>query len=298
MSINKRMRNACWHSKSFQWTPATFALRLSASTAFRAPSFIESYLDLSLRANAAPGAGFAATSSRADQGGNFRLGREKVVSVDLGYLNQDFDVVNFELTAYYLQVKDLIQLAESRAETVATNQINGLNPAGGFYNGAFAGWQNQCLIYNTVGGEAGARVFPADGLDVFANYSLNLQSVTRPGDCKDAENKQTAKHKINAGVQVRTKPGIDGEVTFHYASDTTWSEQQPPPANDLSPNLRIITSPLGAYTLLNARVGYRFLKNNAEVSATAFNLLNNVHQEHPFGQFVGRRFMGFLSYKF
>jgi iron complex outermembrane receptor protein len=274
------------------------AIRLSGATAFRAPSIIESYLSLSLRAPAAPGAGFAATSARQDQGGDFRLSREKVVSVDVGYLNQDFDFVNFEVAAYYLQVKDLIQLAESRAETVATNQLNGLNPQTGFFNGAYAGWVNQCLVYNTVGGEAGARVFPVDGVDVFANYSLSSQNTTRPAGCTDVENKQTPMHKVNLGAQVRSKPGIDGEVTFHYVSGATWSEQQPPPATDLSPNLRVITTPLSAYYLLNARIGYRFLKNNAEASATAFNLLNNQHQEHPFGQTVGRRFMGFFSYKF
>jgi iron complex outermembrane receptor protein len=56
---------------------------------------------------------------------------------------------------------------------------------------------------------------------------------------------------------------------------------------------------LPAYTLLNARVGYRFL-DRAEISATVFNALDGLGddalQMHPFGNRIGRRFMGFFSY--
>ncbi|MCC6647756.1 MAG: TonB-dependent receptor [Polyangiaceae bacterium] len=274
------------------------ALRLSASTAYRSPSFLEAYLDLPLQSPASPGAGSFSESRRSDQGGNFKLRREKVVSVDLGYLSQDSDLVNFELTGYYLQVKDLISLAETRAETVSTNQLAGLDPERGMFGSAYAGWTNQCLVYNTLGGEAGARVFPTEGLDFFANYSLNRQSVTRPAGCTDVENKQTSQHKVNVGAQFRTKPGFDGELTLHFSSRQTWAERVPPPASEVTTSLRWVTEDVPAYTLVNARIGYRFLRNNAEVSATAFNLLNTQHRQHPFGQTVGRRFMGFLSYKF
>ncbi len=55
---------------------------------------------------------------------------------------------------------------------------------------------------------------------------------------------------------------------------------------------------LSAYTLLNARAGYRFYGNRAEVSAMVWNALDVQHREHPFGQLAGRRVMGILSYKF
>jgi len=42
----------------------------------------------------------------------------------------------------------------------------------------------------------------------------------------------------------------------------------------------------------------RFLKNQAEASVMAFNLLGTEHREHPFGQKVGRRVMGFFTYRF
>jgi len=55
---------------------------------------------------------------------------------------------------------------------------------------------------------------------------------------------------------------------------------------------------LDAYTLVNARVGYRFLQGHAELSGVAFNLLDDRHREHPFGQILDRRLMGFFTYRF
>jgi outer membrane receptor protein involved in Fe transport len=96
-------------------------------------------------------------------------------------------------------------------------------------------------------------------------------------------------------VQVRTKLGINGELTFHYQSPQTWNEQV---ATLNGINYQAYTLP--AYTLVNARVGYRFFKDKMEISATVFNALADVFgdapQMHPFGNRVGRRFMGFFTY--
>jgi outer membrane receptor for ferrienterochelin and colicin len=274
---------------------ALSAIRLSGSTAFRSPSFLESYLDIKIPAPTASGAAVPSRSATLEDP-SYRLNEEKVVSVDLGYLSQDSDLFNFEVTGYFLQVKDLIDLSPVRGETPSTNVLNGFVPASGRFDAGQGGWENQCGTYNSYGSEAGTRFFPLDGLDIFANYTLNLQSFDRPSGCTTVENRQTSKHKINAGVQVRTKPGIDGEITFHYSSPQTWVETQVP--TDGSVNLVQRSFDLPAYTLFNARVGYRFLKNQAEVSGTVFNALDLRHREHPLGQVVGRRFMGFLSYKF
>ncbi|RYE84889.1 MAG: TonB-dependent receptor, partial [Myxococcales bacterium] len=277
---------------------ARSAVRLSGSTAFRAPSFVEAYVDLPVQAPSAPGAGALTESRRTDQGGTFKLKRERVVSVDLGYQNQQSDAVTFEVTGYYLQVKDLIALANTSPETLSTNRLAGLDPESGLMVAAFSGWENQCLVYNTFGGEAGAKVFPAEGLDLFVNYSLNLQRATRPAGCADVENRQTSQHKVNAGVQMRTRPGFDGELTVHYASSQLWAERVSPPATEADTSLRTVTASVDGYVLLNARLGYRFLNNQAEASVTGFNLLGQRQSQHPYGQVIGRRFMGFLSYRF
>jgi hypothetical protein len=87
-------------------------------------------------------------------------------------------------------------------------------------------------------------------------------------------------------------------VTFHYQSDQTWTEQ----VTTLT-GIEEKSFLLPDYALLNARLGYRFYKDRAEVSATVFNALADIGgqdsppaQQHPFGNRIGRRFMGFFSY--
>ena len=96
-------------------------------------------------------------------------------------------------------------------------------------------------------------------------------------------------------MQVRTTPGVNGEVTFNYQSAQEWSEQVPTLSGV---DIRFFDLP--AYSLVNARLGYRFYKNRADASVTVFNALSGVFddapQMHPFGNRVGRRVMGFLSY--
>jgi iron complex outermembrane receptor protein len=106
---------------------------------------------------------------------------------------------------------------------------------------------------------------------------------------------RTSRHKINAGVQLRTKPGVDGSIDFHYISDQVWAEQV---TNFVRQQIEQARLPLSEYTLLNARVGYRFLANQAEIALIAWNLLGLEHRQHPFGQLVTRRMMAMFTYRF
>jgi iron complex outermembrane receptor protein len=102
-------------------------------------------------------------------------------------------------------------------------------------------------------------------------------------------------HKVNAGVQVRAKAGVEGELALHYVSPQTWAEQV---VNIAAQRIEYQPFHVDAYYLVNARVGYRFLRNQAEASVMGFNLLDNQHREHPFGQVIGRRVMAFFTYRF
>jgi iron complex outermembrane receptor protein len=106
---------------------------------------------------------------------------------------------------------------------------------------------------------------------------------------------RTSTNKLNTGIQLRTKFGLNGSIDFHYVSPQDWAEQV---TNVQAQRIQYETFHLPAYTLLNARVGYLFLQNHAELSAVAFNLLDDKHREHPFGNVVGQRFMGIFSYHF
>jgi iron complex outermembrane receptor protein len=272
------------------------AVRFSGSTAFRTTTYLESYLDLPIQLTL-PGVEFVSASKRQEDP-DFKTDPEQIVTVEASYLNQQSDFFEFEVTGYYNRITDLIVLAEARPVTLSNKGqgIGGLNPETGRYTVAFGGWKNQCDIYNVVGGELGGRVYPIEGLDVFANYAINFASQTGPEGCTIAEDDRTSRHKLNAGVQVRTRTGIDGELTFHYQSGQLWSEQVA-----TLEGIVYQSFPLPAYSLVNARLGYRFLKDRAEVSATVFNALAGVTgdppQMHPFGNRVGRRFMGFFSFR-
>ena len=277
------------------------AIRLSGSSAFRTPTFLEAYLDLPVQLQL-PGVQFISAAKRADDPA-FKVQPEQITTVEASYLNQQSDSFEFEVTAYYNRVTDLVALAVARQVSLSDKGagLGGLDPATGQYTVAHGGWANQCDIHHVGGGEVGGRLYPIEGLDIFANYALSLSSQQLPAGClaKDApEDKRTSSHKINVGVQVRTKAGLNGEVTFNYQSAQVWNEQVATATGIVYQQF-----PLPAYTLVNARVGYSFFHDRAEISGTVFNALAGVGteggeapQQHPFGNRVGRRFMAFFSY--
>ena len=49
--------------------------------------------------------------------------------------------------------------------------------------------------------------------------------------------------------------------------------------------------PQASYTLINGRIGYRWIKNKLETGVAFYNLLGDDHREHPFGNQIGRRIL-------
>jgi iron complex outermembrane receptor protein len=92
---------------------------------------------------------------------------------------------------------------------------------------------------------------------------------------------------------------------FHVGADTYSVNaafyQFAPLAGFSPPNERI-----GGCNLLNLRTGYRFWQQkaaagymrDAEVAVSVFNALNDEHKEHPLGDLIGRRVMGWLTVRF
>jgi iron complex outermembrane receptor protein len=274
-------------------------IRGIVGTAFRTPTFLEEYLNLSQQL---PEAGAAFVQQPLPSNAALRVQPERVLSTEVGYLNQDTDYFTLDTAFFYNRVSSLTQLEPVQPLTV-TSIANGQaapNPSTGLYPALVGGFDNQCQAYDVYGAELGARVYPVEGLDLYVNYTFN-DVVQDNSGCSPAQaalivnDSRTSAHKVNSGIQVRTKVGIDGSVDFHYVSPQTWAEQVTEVAQQ---RIAYQQFQLEAYTLLNARLGYRFLKNKAEISAVGFNLLGVEHREHPFGQLIGRRVMGLLSYKF
>jgi len=274
-------------------------IRGSVATAFRKPTFLESYLRLPIQLPVTGAAQISEGVRREDP--SFIVNAERVLSAELGYLNQESEYFVFDATAYYNRVSSLIQLSPNRPVTVGDfGSAGGQDPQTGLYAVGLGGWENQCQAYNVYGGEAGVRTFPLEGLDLYVNYTLNSiqqdnSSCTAEELSRIVADQRTSMHKVNAGVQLRTKPGIDGSIDFHYVAPQVWAEQV---TNFVRQQIEQQRFELSDYTLLNARLGYRFLGNQAEVSIIGFNVLDVQHRQHPFGQLVGRRVMGMVTYRF
>jgi outer membrane receptor for ferrienterochelin and colicin len=267
------------------------------ATAFRTPTFLESYIGNFIQLPVT-GAGEIHLPNAA------KVQPEQIFTTELGYLNSESDYFTVDSAFFYNRASSLIEIAPANSITVGDFAAPGgptFNPQTGLYPLVTGGYQNQCQKYNVYGAEVGARVFPVEGLDFYGNYTF-MDVVEDESGCSAEQRSlivpdaRTSMHKLNGGMQVRSKTGLDGEIDVHFVSPQTWSEQ----VIDVQKQSIVYQSyHLDAYALLNARVGYRFLRNNqAEVSAVAFNLLDSQHREHPFGQIVGRQIMGFFAYRF
>ncbi|HEY1690759.1 MAG TPA: TonB-dependent receptor [Polyangiaceae bacterium] len=277
-------------------------IRGMVGTAFRTPTFLESYLGIPVQLPLT-GAGLISEGQRSDNP-SFKVNPEQIFTTELGYLNSDSDYFTFDSAFFYNHANNLIELAPNRPVTlgdVANPAVpTAPNPESGLYPVFLGGFENQCQTYNVYGAELGLRTFPIEGLDVYANGTLMKVDEDQSG-CTPAQlallanDARTSAFKLNTGVQVRTKIGFDGSVDFHYVTPQTWAEQI---ENVQQQRINYQSFYLPSYELLNASIGYHFLKNQAEIRGVGFNLLDDQHREHPFGQWIDRRLMALFSYKF
>ena len=143
------------------------------------------------------------------------------------------------------------------------------------------------------GGEAGVEFLATRWLTGFANYSYQEigQTFTAPAE------RGAPRSKINAGLRGEWDNGWSGEAAYYYYGAAAYPINAAfsafEPFGVIPPNPRV-----GSYNLLNLRVGYRFWHEKAEVAISAFNALNDRHKEHPLGDTIGSRVMGWVTVKF
>ncbi|MFI5298971.1 MAG: TonB-dependent receptor domain-containing protein, partial [Polyangiales bacterium] len=272
------------------------AFRITVGSAFRAPTFLETYLDFPIT-TPQTGAEVASQGVRGDNPA-FKLNVEKIIATEIGYQNQASDYYAFEINAYYNRVSDLIVLANARPATPSSiaDGATTYDPATGRFVAAFGGFSNDCQIFNVFGGEASVRAFPITGLDIYASYSLNYQKQSAPAGCTATiEDQRTSHHKVTAGAQVRTKIGFDGSIDVSYVSSQLWAEQ----LTDFTTRQVVYGQfPLKAQITGNFRLGYKFKAEPVELSLVSTNFTNTTVRDHPFGQLIGRRVMFMTTYRF
>jgi iron complex outermembrane receptor protein len=281
-------------------------IRGIVGTAFRIPTFLESYLHVPIQL---PIAGASLQSISTNPAVNSpHINAEQVLTEELGYMNSESDFITFDSAFFHNNINNLIELAPNRAITVGqlaggNADLTAYSPSTNTYPLFFGGYQNQCQTYNVYGAELGARANPTEGLDIYANYTyMNVAADTSGCNAAGLANyvpdQRTSAHKVNAGIQLRTNwsfGGIDASADLNYLSDQTWALQI---VNVQEQRIQYQQFHLDPYALINMRIGYRFLKNKADLGFIVNNLLNNQHREYPFSEPIGQRIMGTFAFRF
>ena len=152
------------------------------------------------------------------------------------------------------------------------------------------------------GGEASLEFLAARWLSGFANYSYEEISQTFTGGTR----RGAPRFKWNIGLRGDWENGLSGEVALYHVGAATYPINQAffafaPLGGFTPPSERV-----GSYNLLNLRGAYRFWQEKAaagytreaEVAVSVFNALNDQHKEHPLGDTIGSRVMGWLTMRF
>ena len=270
--------------------------RLSYGTAFRSPSFIESYLyensDISKLISPLLPANTFIVKAR----GNPDLLPERITSYEIGYQAALGPRFRARADLFYNNLWDFISFKTVKIQDVS--QLLGY-PAGTVIVPTEKSYTNAGKS-KAIGGEFGIDFLPAKWLTGSVNYSY--QDLTwEEDDPLTPENEKgqrvtfSPRHKVNGYLRFNFTNGLSANLMAHYVSATekneTWAFGKVDP-----------------YTLINIRLGYRFLDGTAEIAFAVFNLLDKKHYEYPAttnqgspsgAQAIGRRMTGiFLSRSF
>lgn len=272
------------------------SFRLSAGTAFRTPSFLESYVNV--------GANFDIPALTGTTRGSEVAGRdldpESIFSVELSYQNLGSDYFDVEVVGYYARVSDLAPVPApdpndlARLYELNANPRAELDPFLGVYTVGDALYRNEDAVYDAIGGELALRVYPAEGLDIYGNYAIEDISIANDVVGVNRFEDRTSTHKFNLGFRVRTDIGIDLSADAHFATSQVWSELLIGRTTNVA-EIAPASYELPGYHLINARLGWRLFEDSVELGLAGFNITNNRHRQHPFGQLLGARVLGTLS---
>lgn len=156
-------------------------------------------------------------------------------------------------------------------------------------------------VADIYGAETGLEFLAAKWLSGFGNFSYQEIGQTITGISQRAG----PRFKYNAGLRTQWENGFSGEIAYHYVGAATYPLSQAffdfQTFGVIPPNAHV-----GSYHLLNLRGAYRFwqeaaaagYRREAEVAVSAFNSLNDTHKEHPLGDLIGSRVMGWLTVRY
>jgi iron complex outermembrane receptor protein len=248
--------------------------RVSTSVAYKPPTLFETHQDL----RAVTTLQIPPTVVRGAQS----LQPEQIVSHEAGYQGWYFNHrLRLRADLFLNHVSDLITNRETSFTTASS-----LNDHG------------QADIY---GGEAGIEFLATPWLTGFANYSYQEVGQSFLGTVR----RGVPRFKYNVGLRGDWDNGWSGDAAFHHVGAATYPVAATFTA--LAPfGVPSIDTRVGSYNLLNLRVAYKFWQQkteagymrDAEFAISAYNALNDEHKEHPLGDTIGSRVMGWVTVRY
>ena len=263
------------------WQPVDGqALRISFATAFREPTFLESYMDIR---TPVPGVNGASVLTNGDR----TLRPERMLAFEIGWRGELARLgLEYDLALYWNVVDDLIALS-------AVNPVPAAEAYDAFSQSFVLGrsvFFNDPVTYTARGGELGFKWSIISGLDLrlsTAIQNIASNSATVCGACSQAPTV-----KVFGGIWYQTPVNLDLSVDAAYTSSTTWVEREP--AAEDPTRISNVSNALPGYVVLNARVAYRLFKDRLTLAVVG-SQLGPTHAEHPFGNLVNRRVVATVS---
>lgn len=269
-------------------------IRFSYGTAFRNPSFLESYVYKVSDITSQISLELPSNTIVTEAIGNSGLSPEKITSYQAGYEALLGRRVKCKLDLFYDQLRDFVFFQTTEYQDIS--YLLGL-PTNSVLAPSLQSYVNEGEA-TAKGFEFGFDVLVAGWLSGLANYSY--QDITYESDNpattedeKETTTKSSPRHKINAGLRFQPESHFSANLQMHHVSQREVREDH-------------AFGKVDPYTLFNLRLGYSVLDGRIETNLSVLNLFDNKHFEYPgydrdgnpgIGHEIGRRFVFGLSVK-
>jgi iron complex outermembrane receptor protein len=269
--------------------------RVSFNRAFRAPSFVNSFLDVTIVQSADlrplnPGLGDFFFPIHAT--GNVDLTEERLTAYEVGYTGTLDERYTVSAAWYWNETSDSINFTQSGVYTSS-------NPPPGWplppfildVLGAQGIFLPSDFTYLNLEGqrdwgiELGLDARLSSGLNAFANYSWQAEPDPKNEDDFGELNIPPAS-RFNVGLNY-SRGMFFGNVSFNYTDTAFWTDV-------LDARYH---GPTESFSMLNGGFGVRFADDRVTASVKFTNLNNDDVQQHVFGDIVKRQVLGELKFR-
>lgn len=255
------------------------ALRFSGALAYRPPTTSEAGINV-LNQLALPG--FPPITTVVI--GSTDVKPEQIASYEVGYQGWWWEHrLRTRVTGFFNHISDLIVFQNPTGSPMTA--VRPMNSG----------------VADVYGGEVGLEFLMTSWLSGFANYAYQEVGQTASGFSR----RGFPHHKVNGGLRLRWNQ-LNGEILYHYVGGASYplAEAFTLLAPFLPPGTMIPSDRVPSYNLLNLRLGYVIWRQQtgdhlreAELAVSVFNALNDIHREHPLGDLLGTRVIGWLTVK-